>query len=74
MAHKSNKTIPVFSRATPSIMDKWNEQKAKLKEKFPSLTNSDLRYTEGKKSEMFENIRIKLGITVDDWKKIMEEI
>lgn len=74
MEYNSNKTNRFFSRATPSMMDKWNEQKAKLKKKFPSLTNNDLRYSEGKKSEMFENIRIKLDITVEDWKKIMEEI
>jgi len=74
MTNKSNKQIRLFSRATPTMMEKWNEQKAKLKEKFPSLTNSDLRYKEGKKNEMFENIRVKLDISKEDWKKIIEEI
>jgi hypothetical protein len=74
MAQKFNQTTRIFSHATPSMMDIWNEQKAKLKKKFPSLTDSDLRYKEGKKNEMFENLRVKLEISVEDWKKVMKEI
>jgi hypothetical protein len=74
MANKSKNVMQQFSPATPSMMDKWNEQKAKLKKKFPSLTNNDLRYKEGRKNEMFENLRIKLGVSVEEWKKIIEKI
>ena len=68
------KVIKIFSRATPSIMDVWNGQKTNLKKMFPDLTNADLRYSEGKKNEMFEKLRIKLGKSAEDWKKIMDEI
>ncbi len=74
MAYQPNKTPRPFSPSTPSMMDRWNDQKAKLKKKFPSLTNNDLLYKEGKKNEMFENLRIKLSISIEDWKKIMKEI
>jgi hypothetical protein len=74
MAFKSNKTPQLFSRSTPSIMDKWNEQKDKLKKKFPNLTNNDLLYKEGKKHEMLENLRVKLNISIEDWKKILKNI
>ncbi len=74
MAYKSNKPTRLFSPATPTMMDRWNEQKTKLKKKFPSLTDTDLRYKEGKKSEMFESLRIKLDISIEDWKKMIEDI
>jgi len=74
MVNNYNKQNHGFSRSTPSMMDRWNEQKAKLKIKFPSLTDSDLRYNEGKRGEMLENLRIKLDVSIENWKKIMKEI
>lgn len=74
MPHKSSKPTSMFSRATPSMMDRWIEQKDKLKKKFPSLTDNDLKYKEGKKGEMFEAIRIKLDIGIKEWKKVLKEL
>lgn len=74
MENNSRKQTRLFSQATPSMMDRWNEQKLRFKQKFPNLTDADLRYKEGKKGEMFENLRVKLKISVEDWKKVMEEI
>jgi hypothetical protein len=74
MVNKFNKHDLVFSRSTPSMMDRWNAQKAKLKKKYPNLTDADLRYSEGKRGEMLENLRIKLDVSADNWKKIMKEI
>ncbi len=70
----SEKQNSYFSPSTPSMMDKWNEQKAKLKKKFPSITNSDLIYNEGKKNDMLENLRIKLGLSADEWKKVLKNL
>lgn len=39
----------------------WNDQKAKLKAKFSTLTDSDLQYEDGKKDEMMSRIQKKLG-------------
>jgi hypothetical protein len=41
----------------------WNEKKEKLKLKFPSLKEEDLRYSEGKEKEMIEMLGYKIGKT-----------
>ena len=74
MTDGSKKMIRQFSPATPSMMDKWMEQKAKLIKKFPELSNYDFRYQEGKKNDLLNNIRVKLGISIEDWKKTLDEL
>jgi len=39
----------------------WDKKKEKLKEKFPIITDEDLRYREGKEKEMIEMLGNKLG-------------
>jgi hypothetical protein len=39
----------------------WNEKKEKLIQKFPTITNEDLSYLEGKEKEMLEILGYKLG-------------
>lgn len=39
----------------------WEKKKGKLKEKFPVITDEDLRYPEGKEKEMLEMLGNKLG-------------
>ncbi len=39
----------------------WESKKGKLKEKFPDITEEDLRYPEGKEKEMIEMLEYKLG-------------
>ena len=41
----------------------WNKKKVKLKQKFPNITDEDLRYNEGKEKEMIEILGYKLGKT-----------
>jgi uncharacterized protein YjbJ (UPF0337 family) len=53
---------------------KWNEQKAKLKAKFPTLTDSDLQFEEGKKDAMLTKVQTKLGKTNGELNKIMNAI
>ena len=59
--------------ATPATPTKgnWNEQKTKLKAKFPILTDADLRYEEGKKDVMFTNLQTKLGKTKEELQTII---
>ena len=73
MTDKFGKQNSLFSRSTPSMMDLWNAQKAKLKRKYPTITDADLRYKEGKRGEMLEILRIKLDVNLEDWKKILKE-
>jgi uncharacterized protein YjbJ (UPF0337 family) len=59
---------------TTELKGNWNEQKAKLKQKFAVLTDNDLMYEEGKKEEMFAKLQIKLGKTKDELHKIIDAL
>ncbi len=71
MTFRKSTTIRQFALSTPSIKENWDIQKAKLKKKYPSLTESDLRYNEGKKSVMWEKLQIKLGLSKEELQKII---
>lgn len=71
MTSRRSTTVGQFSPSTPSMKDKWEIQKAKLKKKYPSLTDSDLRYDEGKKGAMWEKLQLKLGITKEELQKLI---
>ena len=51
---------------TIEVTGNWNEQKGKLKQKFATLTDNDLMFSEGKKDEMFGKLQIKLGKTKEE--------
>lgn len=44
-----------------NVIGYWDKKKEKLKEKFPVITDEDLRYQEGKEREMIEMLGNKLG-------------
>ena len=54
------------------VKGNWNEQKGKLKQKFATLTDNDLMFTEGKKDEMLGKLQIKLGKSKEELQKIMD--
>jgi uncharacterized protein YjbJ (UPF0337 family) len=56
---------------TTELKGNWNEQKAKLKQKFAVLTDNDLMFEEGKKEEMLGKLQIKLGKTKEELHKVM---
>ena len=56
---------------TTEVKGNWNEQKGKLKQKFASLTDNDLKFAEGKKDEMLGRLQIKLGKTKEELHKVM---
>ena len=74
MPFRKNTTSQQFSRSTPSIKETWDLQKAKVKKKYPSLTDSDLRYEEGKKGAMWEKIQLKLGLSKEELRKLISSI
>ncbi len=49
----------------------WNEQKAKLKQKYAELTDNDLMFAEGKKDEMMAKLQKKLGKTKEELDKVI---
>lgn len=58
----TNLTAPV----PVSVDEIWEGQKEKLKSQFPTLTDEDLEYEEGKKDEMFTKLQVKLGKTKEE--------
>ena len=52
----------------------WSEQKAKLKQKFAALTDSDLLFAEGKKEEIIAKLQIILGKSKSELHKIIEAL
>ena len=53
--------------STPNVAKgNWTEQKAKLKAKFSTLTDTDLQYENGKKDEMLDRVQTKLGKTKEE--------
>lgn len=66
-------TIKKKKMNTTELKGNWNEQKAKLKQKFAVLTDNDLMFEEGKKEEMFAKLQIKLGKTKEELHKILSD-
>lgn len=56
------------------VRSSWNEQKARLKEKFKFLTDGDLKYEDGKIEEMFKVLQTKLGKTKPELTKILADL
>jgi hypothetical protein len=44
-----------------NVIGYWEKKKEKLKEKFPVITDEDLRFSDGKEKEMIEMLGNKLG-------------
>ena len=72
--------INIISQAKYKIMNNlevkgiWNEQKAKLKQKFAELTDDDLMFAEGKKEEMMGRLQIKLGKSKEELHSIIKDL
>jgi hypothetical protein len=65
----------MYRHSTPSRIDqKWAEQKAKLQNKFASLTDKDLKFETGRKHEMIERVGIKLGKTQAEIDQIFNDL
>ena len=56
------------------IKGNWNELKGKLKQKFGTLTDDDLVFTEGKEDEMLGRLQVKLGKSKDDVRRIIADL
>lgn len=55
------------------LKENWNETREKLKLKFGILINSDLNLVDGKESELFGKLEIKLGRTREELLKIISD-
>lgn len=52
----------------------WNETKGKLKQKFATLTDSDMLLVEGKQDELLGRLQVKLGKTKEEIHKIISDL
>jgi uncharacterized protein YjbJ (UPF0337 family) len=59
---------------TTELLGNWNETKGKLKQKFASLTDSDLLFAEGKQDELLGRLQIKLGKSKEEMRKVISEL
>ena len=50
----------------------WSDQKSRLKKEFPALTEKDLFFEIGKKNEMLEQLRVRLGKTKEELQQIIQ--
>jgi hypothetical protein len=60
--------------ATAPVQKSWKEQKELLKSKFPTITDADLRYDDGKKDEMLTRVYTKLGKTKEEFQTILSSL
>ena len=49
----------------------WNERKEKLRQKYPTITDEDVNFYEGKEKEMIELLEYKLGKTKEELRNII---
>lgn len=52
----------------------WNEKKEKLKQDYPTITDNDLLFQEGKEKEMLEMLGYKLGKSKEELRNIIDTI
>lgn len=56
------------------IKGTWNEVKGKLKQKYGSLTDDDLMFSEGQEEELYGRLQSRLGKTKEEIKKMLETV
>ena len=59
-------TTPTSTTGNSPVKPTWEEQKTKIKAKFPNVTDTDLHFEEGKKGEMYAKLQTKLGKTKEE--------
>jgi hypothetical protein len=67
-------TYKRFTIMTIKVEWLWREQKSKLKNQFPEITNKDLEFDESQKAEMIEHLSKKLNKKPKDIQLIMETL
>jgi uncharacterized protein YjbJ (UPF0337 family) len=58
---------------TLQLKGDWNIAKGKLKQKYASLTDDDLRYTEGQEDELVGRIQKRTGQTKEAIEKTLAD-
>jgi hypothetical protein len=56
------------------VLGYWDSKKEKIKQRFPTLTDQDLIFQEGKEKEMIEMLEYKLEMPKLELAKIIEAL
>ena len=59
---------------TFKVKGNWDVQAKGLKKKYPKLTDSDLKFEEGKEDELLKRFQSRLGKTREEVIKIINEL
>jgi len=57
-----------------ALRGNWKQTKAKLKQKFALLNDSDLLIVEGKQEEMLSRLQLKLGKSKEEIYKLIASL
>ncbi len=71
MASIKSTAFQQFVASTHSITENWYIQKAKLKKRYPILTDNDLSYDEAKNGTIWDKLKIKFGLNKEELQKII---
>lgn len=61
MESKANKVTEVFK-----IFGDWKRQADKLKEKFPQLTDADLKFESGREDDLLKRVEARLHKKIEE--------
>ncbi len=73
MTLKSN-VVQQLSTSNHSLVENWYIKKAKLKKRYPILTDNDLSYDEVKNGTIWDKLKIKFGLDKEELQKIISAI
>jgi hypothetical protein len=73
MPFGKNTLVPQFSTSIHSIVGNWYIKKAKLKKRYPILTDNDLSYDEAKNGTIWDKLKIKFGLSKEELQNIISE-
>jgi hypothetical protein len=71
MFFRKGKTVQQFSNSIPSILENWYIKKARLKRRYPILTDRDLLFDEVKNGSIWDKLKSKLGTSKEELQKII---
>lgn len=63
-----------MSATDDKMKGNWNQMKGKLKQKYGSLTDDDLKYEEGKEDELYGRLQEKTGEAKDKIKSFIDSL
>jgi len=59
---------------TKEVEGSWEGKKGKLKKRFAVLTHDDLMFAGGNIEELYGRLQKKLGVTKEEFQKIIESL